>query len=193
MTRRRALELVLVVVSTITTGTRWFAGGLWAGSPATGTAPTATSGGPPISGAELGALVAFAEVLVDARLLSNDTRRELTDHLIDSARGDAEQRALYVATARLLDRLAGRSFAALTVAERVALVDRQRLNVPPLTAYESAGAIPDETRDVRTRVVPDLISACWRSPGGWDAVGYAAFPGRCGDLARYTRPEPDGR
>jgi hypothetical protein len=42
---------------------------------------------------------------------------------------------------------------------------------------------------VRTRVIPDLIEGYWGSPAGWAAVGYEAFPGRCGDLTRYTRSE----
>jgi len=42
---------------------------------------------------------------------------------------------------------------------------------------------------VREKAVPDLINGYWRSPAGWAAVGYGVFPGRCGDLTRYTRPE----
>jgi hypothetical protein len=144
----------------------------------------------PAPGDDVETLVSFAEVLLDGRLLSADTRRDLVQHLTDSAGQDPKQRALYRTTRQLLDRLAGGAFARLPLAERVALTSRHRLEVRRLTAEESDGGISEEARDVRTRIVPELIGVCWRSPAGWDAVGYTQFPGRCGDLTRYTRPEP---
>jgi hypothetical protein len=38
-------------------------------------------------------------------------------------------------------------------------------------------------------VVRDLVGGYYNSPAGWAVVGYAHFPGRCGDLGRYVRPE----
>ena len=134
-------------------------------------------------------LVSFAEVLVDGRLLSADTRRDLAQHLTDAAGQDPKQRELYRTTRQLLDRLAGGTFARLPLAERGALASRYRLEVRRLTAEEGDGGISEEAREVRTRIVPELIAVCWRSPAGWDAVGYSAFPGRCGDITRYTRPD----
>ncbi len=54
---------------------------------------------------------------------------------------------------------------------------------------EDLGRFPDEMRSLRTRAVPDLIGGYYASPAGWAAVGYDTFPGRCGELTRYTRPE----
>ena len=50
------------------------------------------------------------------------------------------------------------------------------------------GPFPDDASLVRTRVVPNLIAGYYASPAGWAVVGYDVFPGRCGDLARYTGP-----
>ena len=55
---------------------------------------------------------------------------------------------------------------------------------------EPPGPYPDETREVLARAVPDLIAGYYNSAAGWAAVGYAVFPGQCGDLDRYTRPQP---
>jgi hypothetical protein len=89
-------------------------------------------------------------------------------------------------TARLLDRLAGTRFATLDLPTRREIVERHRLHRRALAADE-----PDrDTDEVRGIIVPDLIRAFWSSPAGWAVVGYAAFPGRCGDLARYTGAEP---
>lgn len=190
MTRRRLLQGLLSAPWTITAWVQRFTASPRAAGTCLGLAPSPAAASESPTAAEFDALVAFAEVLVDGRLFSEDTRRDLSEHLADSATGDPDRRALYYTTARLLDRLAGVRFSELKPAERAALIARHRLDVRLLTAEESAGAILDDARDVRTRVVPDLIGACWRSPAGWDAVGYTAFPGRCGDLTRYTRPEP---
>jgi len=189
MTRRRWLQELLSLPWVIALWTRRLIAGSRAASIGLMLAPApATASDSPV--ADFEALVAFAEVLVDSRLFSPDTRRDLTEHLADSASVDPDRRARYVTTTRLLDRLAGARFSQLPLGERAALMARHRLNVRLLTAEESAGAISDDARAVRTQVLPDLIGACWRSPAGWSAVGYGAFPGRCSDLTRYTRPEP---
>lgn len=143
----------------------------------------------PITDAELDALVAFAESLVDGQPISAGARRDLIGHIGDSAGRDPDKRALYRMTAAFLDRLAGRPFARLDVGERTGLVTAHRLNIGIITPEESLGAFPEEARALRTRTVPDLIAAYWRSPAGWTALGYEVFPGGCGDLTRYTRPE----
>jgi hypothetical protein len=143
----------------------------------------------PLSSAERDSLVAFGEVVVDGRALSPAEQAYLVEHLTESTGSDADRLSLYRTTARLLDRLAGGSFAGLEMGERAELVARHRLAVQTTTPDDDAGALDDDVRAVRTRTVPDLVRAYWGSPAGWAAVGYQQFPGRCGDLARYTRRE----
>ena len=138
-----------------------------------------------LSGAELQTLVAYGEVLVESRELSSAERGYLVEHIEQSVREHPETVARYKTTARLLDRLARARFATLDLDRRRALVTRHRLDARPVGGEDPA----DETLDIRTRVLPDLIEGYWASPAGWAAVGYTTFPGRCGDLARYTRPE----
>ena len=155
-------------------------------------APDATS--PPsqkleMSAAELRTVLAYGEVLVEGRQLSPDERRYLSEHVEDSGRRDAESLTRYRTTARLLDRLAGTRFADLAFGPRLALVARHRLDSRPANADETVGPFREEILLVRTYVVPDLIEGYWSSPVGWATLGYATFPGRCGDLERYTRRE----
>src|SRR2546421_591140 len=78
--------------------------------------------------------------------------------------------------------------ATLAPLERSALVTRFRLGSAATLPDEDLGPFPDDASLVRTRVVPDLIAGYYASPAGWAVVGYDVFPGRCGDLARYTGP-----
>ena len=96
---------------------------------------------------------------------------------------------LYRTTVDLLRQLGGARFGMLDAADRVALVSRHRLAVADLRPGESLGAFPEDIRAVRTRAAPDLLGGYYASAAGWAAVGYGSFPGQCGDLARYTRPE----
>lgn len=142
-----------------------------------------------LAAAELESLVAFGEVLVEGRALPPPERDHLVEHVTRSARESPDSLALYRTTAALLDRLAGGPFARLEIAERVALVGRHRLDVRGVPVDADISHLGPDAQAVRQRAVPDLINGYWRSPAGWTAVGYAAFPGRCGDLTRYTRPE----
>ena len=72
--------------------------------------------------------------------------------------------------------------------ERTVLIVRYRLVAPPAGAKAPA-AFPPELQAVLTRAVKDLIGGYYSYPAGWATVGYDTFPGRCGDLMRYTRPE----
>jgi len=135
---------------------------------------------------EIETLVSLAEAIVDDQPLSPAARHDLAESIADATHRSEDQRAVYRATAVLLDRLAGGAFARLDLGDRVALVGRHRLDVRTVAP---ADTVSEETGAVRTRVVPDLIAAYWGSPAGWAAVGYEAFPGRCGDLTRYTRPD----
>ena len=152
--------------------------------------------GPPtprgtLSRPELEDLLAFAEVLVEGRPLSPLERGYLLDHIEYRAnRGGGYYLSLYRATVGLLNRLAGAPFSSLDVAQRIVLMTRHRLTSSDVRPRENLGAFPEEVRAVRTRAVPDLIGGYYGSPAGWAVVRYGAFPGRCGDLARYTSPEP---
>lgn len=153
----------------------WFATG-----PAA-VAPTA------LSEADLDDIVAFAEIVVGGGPLPATERGMLVEHLHDrQTQGDQYRVDLFRTTARLLTRLGGSRFATLDAAERAALVTRHRLAVADALPGEAVG---DAVRAVRTRLVPDLIGAYYASAAGWNVVGYRVFPGRCGDLTRYTRPE----
>ena len=141
-----------------------------------------------LSAAELKTVVAYGEVLVDGRALSPGERDDLAEHVEDSARRSPDTLVLFRTTAELLDRLAGARFVDLDLEERRALVTRHRLDARPVGGEQDSRS-GEETLVVRTRVIPDLIEGYWSSPAGWAAVGYTTFPGRCGDLTRYTRPE----
>jgi hypothetical protein len=142
-----------------------------------------------LSAAELTTLLAFGEVIVEGRALSPAEREGLAEQIEESARRNPDQLSSYRTAAATLDRLAGAPFAQLVLRDRAELVSRHQLDVRIVSPDEDSGALDVEVRVVRTRTVPDLIDAYWSSPLGWAAVGYAAFPGRCGDLSRYTRPE----
>jgi hypothetical protein len=147
---------------------------------------------PPPSGlseSEQEDLIAFAEVLVEGRTLSPVARAALSENVADRVARERDSLDLYRTTVRLLRRLAGRRFASLEVAERIELMTRHRLNSPDVRPGEALGPFAEEARLVRTRALRDLIADCYNSPAGWAVVGSEVFPGRCGDLLRYTRPE----
>ena len=133
----------------------------------------------PLSTVEIGNLVAFGEVLVEGRTLTTSERRYLIEHIEDRTTRSLEYLSLYRGTAASLDRLAGRAFASLEVHERIDLIARHRL-AGPVRAGEDLGP---------SRAARDLIGSYYGSPAGWAIVGYDSFPGRCGGLTRYSRPE----
>ena len=139
--------------------------------------------------AELEDLAAFGEVLVEGRALPAAQRRHLLEYVETRTAESPRYLALYRTAVSTLDRLAVRPLAHLTIDERSALVARHGLAAWHLRAGEEPAAVPDDVYALRTRVVPDLIRGYYASPAGWAVVGYEAFPGRCGELARYTRPE----
>jgi hypothetical protein len=153
-------------------------------------ASTAARRQPPseLSPADVQTVVAYGEAIVEGRPLSPEERAYLVQHIEESARTSAGLATLYRTTARLLDRLTGRRFVDLDFHRRQALVARHRLDARP-DGSEDARSDTDAIA-VRTRVLPNLIEGYWASPAGWAAVGYTTFPGRCGDLDRYTRGTP---
>jgi hypothetical protein len=157
-------------------------GGIGAGLTAV---PPSIAASPPTD--EVENLVALAEVLVGDRPFPAEVRDDLVDDLRDAVRTDPARAKRYGATARVLDRLAGQRFALLTFSDRAALVAQHRLGTSRMSGDE-AEALADDVREARAFLGPDVIAAYWRTPAGWNAVGYTIFPGRCGDLTRYTRP-----
>lgn len=139
--------------------------------------------------AEMAAVVAFGEILAEGRALGPGERQHLVDHVEWRARETPGHVTIYRTTARLLDRLAGGPFADLDPARRSELMTRHRLTTPIVRPDENLGAYAEDVREVRTRAAPDLIGGFYASPAGWAIVGYSVFPGRCGDLGRYTRAE----
>jgi hypothetical protein len=167
--------------------------GRWAKSVAAALAPSPAESAPAVlSPSDVRDLVAFAEVLVGGDALPTVERAYLVDHVQQQQRAaDGEYYvALYLTTVRVLTRLSGARFATLDLAVRRALMARHRIGVSNVRPDESPGTLRGDVRTVRTRAVPDLISGYYASPAGWAVVGYSIFPGRCGDLMRYTRAEP---
>jgi len=148
---------------------------------------------PPASGmlskGDMDDLLAFGEVLVEGRALTAAERRELVEAVESSAGQTPENLSLYRTAVSALAHVAGRRFASLAIHERLELVTRLHLASSRVRSGEDLGEFSSELRTLRTRVVPELIRGYYGSPAGWAAVGYQTFPGRCGDLTRYTRAE----
>jgi hypothetical protein len=143
-----------------------------------------------LSRSELDDLIAFAELLVEGRKLSLAERDLLVEQIDARTRREQEYVSLYRTTVNLLERLGGRRFSILDLSERLELMRRHRLSSPGVQPDEHLGPFPEDMRTVRTRALRDLIADYYGSPAGWAAVGYGVFPGRCGDLVRYTLSEP---
>ncbi|MBI3455596.1 MAG: hypothetical protein HY002_07395 [Candidatus Rokubacteria bacterium] len=135
-------------------------------------------------------LVAFAEMLVEGKVLSPTERGHIIEHIEDRVRSGPRYLALYRMTARLLDRLSGNRFATLDLRERTEVMVRHRLTPDDVGTREYLVPSHRQELAVRALAVPDLIEGYYRSPAGWAVVAYGAFPGRCSDLIRYTRAEP---
>jgi hypothetical protein len=146
-------------------------------------APRAVS--QPLSDTEKDALLAFAEVLVGDRPLPVPARAELLSHMSARVMAREDMLSLYREAAAVLDRLAGIPFSTLTMRDRRDLVARHDL-APSRARMPRPEGVANE---IRRHVASDLIGGYYASPMGWALVGYGIFPGRCGDLARYTRPE----
>jgi hypothetical protein len=142
-----------------------------------------------LSRAEMDDLVALGEVLVLGGTLAPTERRYLVEHVQDRTAHSPQYLALYRSAASTLQRLAGERFARVPINERIDLIDRHRLVSSGTGSESDPGPSRSEMRTLRTRVVPDLLMGFYSSPAGWAVVDYETFPGRCGDLTRYTRAE----
>lgn len=176
MTRRRLLQRALLILGI---APAWGGG---CAAPRVTSEPAWTGR---LSTDEIEDLVAFGEALVEGRALAPAERRHLVDHIEDRTAQNLEFLSLYREAGRILERLAGRRFATLEIRERIELIADHQLAVGP----GRGEPLTDAMRAFRMRVVPDLVRGYYSSPAGWAAVGYDSFPGRCGDLMRYTRPE----
>ena len=139
----------------------------------------------PLSDTEKETLLAFAEVLVGDRPLPVPARAELLSHITARVMASEDTLALYREAAAVLDRLAGAPFSTLAMRDRRDIVARHDLAPSRARMPRTEGV----ANAIRRHVAPDLIAGYYASPTGWALVGYGIFPGRCGNLARYTRPE----
>ena len=153
------------------------------------TAAHAAAPPPALAGSDLDDLVAFAEVLAVGRALDPGERDALAGTIEEHAARDPQYRELCRSTIGLLQRLGGRRFSNLEAAARAQLIERHRLHSPDAGPDDDTGPLAAAKRTVRMRARRALIADYYRSPAGWATVGYDVFPGRCGDLLRYTRPE----
>ena len=142
-----------------------------------------------LSEREMRTIVAFTAVLAEGRELTAREAGYVVEHVADRAGKTPGYLGLYRKTAGLLDRLAGASFADLQLEQRASLMVRYRLTDSDVRIREYLLPWGREALGVRTMAVPDLIGCYYLSPAGWAVVGYEAFPGRCGDLTRYTSAE----
>ena len=142
-----------------------------------------------LSSAELDELIAFAELLVEGRPLTRAGREVLVAEIEARGTRDADSITLYRKTVELLRSLAGRPFSALDISARRALIAKHKLDSSDVRPGDELGPFAEDVTAVRTEALRLLISDYYGSSAGWAAVGYQVFPGRCGDLTRYTRRE----
>jgi hypothetical protein len=191
MTRRRALEILTAVVLGMAAlvffwRPRW----LWRLIPSL-LAPRLDASSPTgvLAEGQMQTVLAFAEVLVEVRGLSPVERRHLAEHIDTRTRNTPGYFSLYRTTARLLERLGGGQFSVLDPGRRAEMMVRHRLVPSEVRLREYLMPFRRQALAVRGLAAPDLIEAYYRSPAGWAVVRYAAFPGRCGSLLRYTLSE----
>ena len=139
----------------------------------------------PLSDTEKATLLAFTEVLVGDRPLPVPARAELLSHIGARVIAREDMLALYREAAAVLDRLAGAPFSKLAMRDRRDIVARHDLAPSRARIPRPEGV----ANAIRRHVALDLIAGYYASPMGWAVVGYGTFPGRCGDLGRYTRTE----
>ena len=139
----------------------------------------------PLSSTERRTLVDLAEVLGGGRPLLPIEREDILSHITQRETASSEMLAVYRETAALLNRLAEVPFSALPFSKRRELVARQN-HVP----FRRGTQLSDDAAHTKSVTVAlDLIAAYYGTSVGWAVVGYGVFPGRCGDLVRYTHPE----
>jgi hypothetical protein len=135
-------------------------------------------------------IVAFGEILAVGKRLSAIERLHFIEQVDDQTRTTPGYLTLYRMTANLLDRLAQSNFSTLDIHDRTELLVRHHFTSYEVSTRECLLAFRRQELAIRVLAVPGLIAGYYRSAAGWAVVGYETFPGRCGDLIRYTRAEP---
>src|SRR5439155_1430115 len=95
-----------------------------------------------LSRAEMGDLIAFAEVLVEGRRLTLAERKYLVEHIDERTKRTTGYLALYQLTVSTLRRLVGRRFGSLEISKRIDLVARHRLGTAQVWPGEDLGRFP---------------------------------------------------
>ena len=190
MTRRRLLQIALVALGAMVILISWRPAWL-AGALARRLRPRLDSSSPTglLSAQEIQTVVAFAEIVVGGRALAPVERGHVQEHIGERTQATPGYLALYRSTSVLLDSLAGGSFWALDRAGRAGIVSRHDLGNADVRIREYLWPFRRREQSVRALAVPDLVAGFYASPAGWALVGYTVFPGRPGDLVRYTKAE----
>jgi hypothetical protein len=143
-----------------------------------------------LTAAEIESMAAFGEVIVEGRALNPVSRRALAQYIDERAQSQNGYFRLYRDTAALVDRLAGRRFAELPVADRAAIVSARIFARDDRSRRREHRFLFERREERAVRfAIPDLIRGYYTSAGGWRVVGYSVPWGECSDLTRYTRPE----
>ncbi len=166
----------------------WLAGAAPSRAAQLGAPAEGSAAGGSLSAEEVEDLVALGETLVEGGPLPAHERRLLLEH-IDYRVVRHRYAARYRSALRELERLAGARFSVLTQAARNDLVARDAPHAQDAAGAGVPSRAPSPATRERARVMRDLIAGYYASPAGWAVVGQSAFPGRCGDLTRYTRPD----
>jgi hypothetical protein len=139
---------------------------------------------------EMGFIIAFGETLIAENPFSETEKGYLRRHIDYRTKKTPGFFSVYRMTANLLqDITSNGEFAKFSIAERINLLKRHDLLSYDVQAREYLSPFHRQELITRTLAVPDLIGGYYASPAGWAIVRYDAFPGRCGDLSRYTRPD----
>jgi hypothetical protein len=139
---------------------------------------------------EMENVVAFGEVVIGKRTLSETEKGYLSQHISNRTKNTQGFFAVYRSTANLLARLApGSDFSSLSLEQRLKILISHGLINNDVQAREYFYLFHRQELTVRTLAIPDVIHGYYVSPAGWAVVSYETFPGRCGDLSRYTRAE----
>ena len=152
-------------------------------------APRLDRSSPPgrLSRDEMDTVLAYAEVLLGDAALSPRGRADLEQHIGDRCEHEPGYRAIYRLAVSVLDEAASGPFTARSPEERRRIVHRRGLHRYDVRARDWLWSFDRRGLAVRALAGRDLVTGYFLSPAGWAVVGYDAFPGRCRDLADYTR------
>ncbi|MCC6544936.1 MAG: hypothetical protein IT392_10645 [Nitrospirae bacterium] len=134
-------------------------------------------------------IIAFGEVLVKEKSLTEEERKYFIEHIDYRTQNTPGYLSIYRRTANLLNRLANSNFSTLDLNDRVTVVISNHLNSHHVKGWEYLNLFRRQDLTIRTYVVPDIIKGFYSSPAGWAIVGYKTFPGRCSSQFRYTHSE----